>query len=88
MMYYPGAFKKARDEISRVIGTDRLPTFNDRASLPYGMYVLSHALIVLTISVECVLNETWRWGVPVPLSKHNLETQPRHQPGLTSRGSD
>ncbi|KAF8816726.1 cytochrome P450 [Phlegmacium glaucopus] len=53
MIYYPDAFKKAREEISRVIGTERLPTFNDRASLPY---------------VECILNETWRWGVPVPLN--------------------
>ena len=40
MMYYPVPFQKARDEISRVIGTERLPTFDDRASLPYGMYGL------------------------------------------------
>ena len=38
MMYYPEAFKKASEEIARVIGTERLPTFDDRASLPYGMY--------------------------------------------------
>ena len=37
MMYYPVPFQKARDEIIRVIGTERLPTFDDRASLPYGM---------------------------------------------------
>lgn len=37
MMYYPGAFKKANEEIVRVIGTERLPTFDDRASLPYCM---------------------------------------------------
>ena len=37
MMYYPVPFQKARDEIARVIGTERLPTFDDRASLPYGM---------------------------------------------------
>ena len=40
MMYYPAPFQKARDEIARVIGTERLPTFDDRASLPYGMYGL------------------------------------------------
>ena len=38
MMYYPDAFKKANEEIVRVIGTGRLPTFDDRDSLPYGMY--------------------------------------------------
>ena len=37
MMCYPDAFKKANEEIVRVIGTERLPTFDDRASLPYGM---------------------------------------------------
>ena len=42
MMYYPLPFQKARDEIARVIGTERLPTFDDRASLPYGMlYILN-----------------------------------------------
>lgn len=47
MMYYPDAFKKAGEEIVQVIGTGRLPTFNDRASLPYGMYpILLHTLII------------------------------------------
>ena len=38
MMCYPDAFKKANEEIVRVVGTERLPTFDDRASLPCGMY--------------------------------------------------
>jgi hypothetical protein len=50
MMYYPEAFKKASEEIVRVIfgtGLGRLPTFDDRASLPYGMYPNSwHTLII------------------------------------------
>jgi hypothetical protein len=51
MMYYPDAFKKASEEIIRVIGTERLPTFDDRDSLPYGMYpILLHTLILLTLS--------------------------------------
>jgi hypothetical protein len=46
MMQYPDSFKKANEEIVRVIGTKRLPTFDDRASLPYGMYAnLLHAPI-------------------------------------------
>ena len=51
MMCYPDAFKKAHEEIVRVVGTERLPTFEDRASLPYGMYW--HILILkLLIKVD------------------------------------
>jgi hypothetical protein len=47
MMCYPGAFKKAYEEIVQVIGTERLPTFDDRTSLPYGMYAnLWNTLII------------------------------------------
>ncbi|KAJ6629355.1 cytochrome P450 [Mycena sp. CBHHK59/15] len=53
MVLHPEAFAKAQKEIDAVVGADRLPTFSDRASLPY---------------VEAILNETYRWGVPVPLS--------------------
>lgn len=53
MMNHPDALKKAQQEIDAVVGQDRLPTFEDRASLPY---------------VEAVLEETWRWGVPLPLN--------------------
>ena len=50
MMSYPDVFKKANEEIVRVIGTERLPTFKDRASLPYGMYPnLPHYLIMIFI---------------------------------------
>jgi hypothetical protein len=45
MMYHPVPFQKARDEIARVIGTERLPTFDDRASLPYGTHGSSYTLI-------------------------------------------
>ncbi|KAF8880650.1 cytochrome P450 [Infundibulicybe gibba] len=53
MMEYPEVLEKAQKEIDSVVGTDRLPTFSDRASLPY---------------VDAILSETWRWGVPVPLN--------------------
>lgn len=45
MVRNPEAFKKAQDEIDRVIGSDRLPTIDDRSSLPY---------------LECVLKEVFR----------------------------
>jgi len=52
LMDHPEVIHKARSELDRVVGTDRLPTFNDRASLPY---------------VEAVMSEVWRWSCPVPL---------------------
>ncbi|KAK0186879.1 cytochrome P450 [Armillaria mellea] len=37
MILHPEVMDKARQEIDSVIGTERLPTFADRASLPYGL---------------------------------------------------
>ncbi|CAK5274366.1 unnamed protein product [Mycena citricolor] len=53
MMLHPEVLARAQEEIDRVVGSDRLPTFSDRDSLPF---------------VDAVLNEVYRWGVPVPLS--------------------
>jgi hypothetical protein len=36
MVLHPEVFAKAQKEIDSVVGTDRLPSFSDRASLPYG----------------------------------------------------
>ncbi|PPQ74502.1 hypothetical protein CVT24_000114 [Panaeolus cyanescens] len=49
---HPEAHKKARDEIDRVVGTDRLPDFGDRESLPY---------------VEALVKELYRWNPAAPL---------------------
>ena len=35
MLHYPDVYRKAREEIDRVIGNERLPDFADRHSLPY-----------------------------------------------------
>ena len=35
MLMNPDAQTKAQEEIDRVIGTDRLPTFDDESKLPY-----------------------------------------------------
>ncbi|KIK01617.1 hypothetical protein K443DRAFT_678273 [Laccaria amethystina LaAM-08-1] len=53
IIQHPEVLAKAQREIDAVVGSDRLPTFEDRDSLPY---------------IEAVLQETWRWGVPLPLS--------------------
>ena len=60
MMLYPNVQKKAREEIDRVIGTDRLPTFEDRENLPY---------------IEAVLKEIQRWSPAVPLGVPHVTTE-------------
>ncbi|KAG5650875.1 hypothetical protein H0H81_010675 [Sphagnurus paluster] len=40
----PEALRKARQEIDRVVGTERLPNFGDRDSLPYIIAVTKEAL--------------------------------------------
>lgn len=46
MVLHPEVQKKAQEELDRVIGGDRLPTLDDRDSLPY---------------LESVVKETYRW---------------------------
>lgn len=46
MVLHPEVSQKARAELDRVIGTDRLPDFTDRPSLPY---------------LECVIREVFRY---------------------------
>lgn len=53
MALYPSVQKQIQDEIDRVIGIGRLPTFDDRTSLPH---------------VEAVLRETLRWRPAFPLA--------------------
>ncbi|KAJ1301075.1 hypothetical protein OPQ81_003493 [Rhizoctonia solani] len=52
MLLYPGVARKAREELDKVVGTERLPTISDRADLPY---------------LECVFLETLRWHPVTPL---------------------
>jgi cytochrome P450 len=52
MMLFPDVQKRVQMELDTVIGTERLPTFEDRSSLPY---------------VEAVLRETLRWHPVFPL---------------------
>ncbi|EIN10379.1 cytochrome P450 [Punctularia strigosozonata HHB-11173 SS5] len=52
MTLHPEVQKKAQAEIDSVIGNDRLPTYADRASLPY---------------IEALLKEVFRWLPVAPL---------------------
>ena len=52
MALNPEVQKKAQAEIDAAVGTDRLPTFSDRPSLPY---------------VDAIMSEVLRWSAPLPL---------------------
>ncbi|KAG0698690.1 cytochrome P450 [Suillus ampliporus] len=52
MVSCPDVQRRAQAEIDSVVGKDRLPTFEDRASLPY---------------VESVMRETYRWHPVAPI---------------------
>ena len=55
MLTHPEVQRKAQEELRQVVGTDRLPTLNDRSRLPY---------------IEVVLKELLRWMPVTPLGAH------------------
>ncbi|EPS99958.1 hypothetical protein FOMPIDRAFT_1123474 [Fomitopsis schrenkii] len=58
MVLHPNVLKTAQEEIDRAVGSDRLPTLEDRPNLPY---------------IECILKETYRWHPALPLGvPHHL----------------
>ncbi len=44
MLKYPEVQRKGQEEIDRVIGNDRLPTFDDRDKLPFTRAICSELL--------------------------------------------
>lgn len=54
MIMHPDAQARAQNEIDTVVGTHRLPSMEDKGSLPY---------------VEAFIKETMRWSPALPLSK-------------------
>ncbi|ESK94260.1 hypothetical protein Moror_8245 [Moniliophthora roreri MCA 2997] len=52
MILHPSVQEKAQQEMERILGKNRLPTFEDRASLPY---------------IEAVYREALRWSPILPL---------------------
>ena len=52
MVLYPDVQHRAQSELDTVLGQDRLPTFDDRPSLPF---------------IDAVVLEVFRWNVILPL---------------------
>ncbi|KAB8249281.1 cytochrome P450 [Aspergillus flavus] len=59
MALYPEAQRKAQEEIDRVVGNSRLPTFADRDNLPY---------------INATVKEVLRWHPVVPNNLPHLST--------------
>ena len=54
MALYPDVQKKVQAEIDAVVGTNRLPDFHDRPSLPY---------------INAVIKESSRWNLVFPFGR-------------------
>jgi cytochrome P450 len=53
MALHPDKARKAQAEIESVVGSERLPTFKDRANLPY---------------IESIIKEVYRWNPVGPIA--------------------
>ena len=51
MTLYPEVQTRAQEELDRVVGRDRLPTFEDRAQLPYVSNVVKETLRWMPVSM-------------------------------------
>ena len=81
MIHHPEIQKKAYEEIVRVVGTDRLPTIEDRDSLPYVRSVVTEAMriyppatmgLFVSLPLPLVLLITIYLGVPHALMKDDI----------------
>lgn len=60
MVLFPDIQQKAQDEIDSVVGTNRLPAFADKSSLPY---------------ISCIVWECLRWNPVTPMSLSHFTTE-------------
>ncbi|KAG9110051.1 hypothetical protein FRC07_008236 [Ceratobasidium sp. 392] len=60
MIHYPEVQAKAQEEIDRIVGTRRLPTFEDQPQLPY---------------IDQIIKEVMRWQPVTPLAVPHTSTQ-------------
>ncbi|KAJ7104682.1 cytochrome P450 [Mycena epipterygia] len=70
MVLNPECQIRAQKEIDSVVGTSRLPNFEDRAELPF---------------VECILQETLRWNPIAPLGVPHRSTQDDVYRGMSTK---
>ncbi len=77
MVIHPNVYKKAQEEIDRVVGPDRLPDIQDRDSLPYlRCIILELYRYELSVQIQRGVPysrafTTIRYLSPTPLGKYN-----------------
>jgi Cytochrome P450 len=82
MVLSPGVQLKAQNELDSIIGFDRLPTLEDRPSLPYIervmqetlRYALAHRILILSVFLEAAF--ILRWHPVLPLGKDSDSFSP------------
>jgi len=67
MVGFPEVQQKAQEEIDRVVGKDRLPTFSDREELPY---------------VNAIIKEAMRWWPMAPMGFPHTATETFYHEGM------
>ncbi|TFK88359.1 cytochrome P450 [Polyporus arcularius HHB13444] len=73
MLHSPGSVRKAQEELDRVVGRERLPTFDDERSLPY---------------LEAFIAEVYRWHPVAPLAvPHSVTTDDMYEGNLIPKGA-
>ncbi|KAF4446721.1 hypothetical protein F53441_9654 [Fusarium austroafricanum] len=60
MVVYPDVQKRAQEELSRVVGDSRLPSFSDKANLPY---------------INAIAQEALRWHTLAPMGFPHMTTE-------------
>jgi len=56
MIKYPEIQKKVQNELDRVVGRDRLPSYDDMQNLPYFNAVLNEVMRIKTIAPQALLH--------------------------------
>lgn len=73
MVMFPDAQRKAQEEIEHAVGSDRLPSFEDRDRLPF---------------VSGVVKEAWRWNPVGPMGlAHRADEDIEYDKYLIPKGS-
>lgn len=73
MVCFPEVQARMRDEIHKVVGTDRLPSFDDRKRLPY---------------INAAIKEVYRWNPNTPMGAPRKLQDVDVYRGISNRESD
>ena len=80
MLHNPNVYRKAQEEVDRVVGRDRLPELSDRGSLPYVEAIImeTYRCVISNIPpiiLNLVIEISPRWHPPLPLGTFHCCTR-------------